>query len=203
MTGEGSQVGTGEGSLVGTPKWKAARKAKASGSGTADPGELDPKEESPFTDSSEEEFEPNWEPPVTDSSTEEDPNEATNPFEEWLEYVNDSRRKRVSVEKEVIELGKSMARVAVINLDFLDVILKDVQDALWVVLFQSHRVDIVHEFSDFLSFLPTFKKSYDKTIADIEHGHRAPIEGSKDSPRKLVNRGNAGCQGQHHVAVPS
>ena len=41
--------------LPAEPKWKAARKANAIGSGTADPGELDPKEESPFTDSSEEE----------------------------------------------------------------------------------------------------------------------------------------------------
>ena len=36
------------------------------------------------------------------------------------------------------------------------------------MLFQTHRVDIVSRFSDFLAFLPTFKKSYDKTIADIE-----------------------------------
>ena len=87
-----------------------------------------------------------------------------------MKFVNYSRLKRVRVEKEVVELGKYMGRVQVlINLDFLDVMLKDVQDALWVVLFQSHRVDIVREFSDFLSFMSTFKKAHDEAIADIEH----------------------------------
>ena len=67
--------------------------------------------------------------------------------------MNYSRLKRVRVENEVSQLGESMARVAMINLDLLDVILKDVQDALWVALFQSHRVDIVHELYDFF-FIP-------------------------------------------------
>ena len=86
-----------------------------------------------------------------------------------MEYVNDSRHKRVRVENEVIMLGKSTGRAALINMDFLDAMLKDVHDALWVALFQSHRVDIVHEYSDFLSFTSTFKKQYDEAIADIEH----------------------------------
>ena len=62
-----------------------------------------------------------------------------------------------------------MGRVALIHLDFLDVILKDVFNALWWILLESHRVDIVHEFSYFLSFMSTFKEAHDEAIADIEH----------------------------------
>ena len=109
-----------------------------------------------------------------------------------MQIGNDSRLKRVRVEKEVVELGKYMGQAQVlINLDFLDAMLKDVHDALWVVLFQSHRVDIVHEFSDFLSFLSTFKKVYDDAIADIEHLVKATKTVRESSALELMMEAKA------------
>ena len=86
-------------------------------------------------------------------------------LEEWKEILDIAGLKLTILEAEAFKLGESITPFVKNDIDWLDAVLKDLEHKLYSALMNRYCKD----FSDFIAFLPSVKRVFNRKIADIDN----------------------------------
>ena len=86
-------------------------------------------------------------------------------LEDWHEILYIAGVKLTVLEAEAFELGEWITPFVKDDMDWLDAVLKDLEHKLCSALKNRY----CNDFSDFIAFLPSVKKVFNRKIADIDY----------------------------------
>ena len=86
-------------------------------------------------------------------------------LEEWKEFLDIAGLKLTTLDAEAFKKGEWITPFVKDDMDWLEGVLGDLEHKLYSALMNRYCKD----FSDFIAFLPSFRKAINRKIADIEH----------------------------------
>lgn len=84
---------------------------------------------------------------------------------EWKEFLDIAGLKLTTLEAEAFKLGESITPFVKDDMDWLEAVLKDLEHKLYSALLNRY----CNDFSDFIAFLPSVKRVFNRKFADIDN----------------------------------